>query len=143
MYKVINERIREVLKEHDISLTSYGTNLEEMSLSKFSRQLSGENAMTTDVVIAILRDFPDVSAEWLLFGKGNMYKTTEIKNKTDIEKEKSYTEFLKDKIKWLQEKNSLLQKLIDEKDKRIAYYEALLHEAHEDYIDEKQKKEVV
>lgn len=139
MYKTINERIREVLKENNISPTSYGTNLEEMSLSKFSRQLSGENAMTTDVIIAILRDFPDVSAEWLLCGKGNMYITTEIKNKTDIENEQNYTEFLKDKIKWLQEKNALLQKLVDEKDKRIAYYEALLHGAHEDYIEEKRK----
>lgn len=139
MYKTINERIREVLRENNISPTSYGTNLKEMSLSKFSRQLSGENAMTTDVIIAILRDFPDVSGEWLLCGKGNMYKTTESKDKTDIENEQNYTEFLKDKIKWLQEKNALLQKLVDEKDKRIAYYEALLHEAHEDYIEEKRK----
>lgn len=143
MDKSVNERIKTVLKNSGISLTSYGTNLKEMSLSKFARQLSGENAMTVDVVIAILRDFPGVSPDWLLFGRGNMYVVDNLVPITGNENEtqllEAANEILKEKIKGLEKTVALQESLIEEKDKRLAMLEGLLHGSHEDYIEEKRK----
>lgn len=147
MDKSVNERIKKVLKNSGISLTSYGTSLKEMSLSKFARQLSGENAMTIDVVIAILRDFPGVSPDWLLFGRGKMLVVDNLVpmtgNENDMQLLEAANETLKEKIKGLEKTVSLQESLIIEKDKRLAMFEGLLHGSHEDYVEEIQKKEIV
>ena len=40
-----------------------------------NQQISGDRKLSLDIVFSILNSFPDISAEWLLRGKGNMYNT--------------------------------------------------------------------
>lgn len=71
----VRERIKEVLRAKGTTFTAIcgnGTALQ----SKFQRQLS--KASVTFVVLSfLLNNFPDVSAEWLIRGEGEMIKKKE------------------------------------------------------------------
>lgn len=41
-----------------------------------NRILTGGNGVSMDFAIALLHEFPDLSAEWLMRGVGDMYTTT-------------------------------------------------------------------
>lgn len=41
-----------------------------------NQYLSGERGFSLDVVLKILDTYPDISSDWLLFGKGEMHKTS-------------------------------------------------------------------
>lgn len=47
-------------------------NMLEMIPSTVNRQLKGDQALSSKVIEGVLSVFPDVSAEWLLRGKGEM-----------------------------------------------------------------------
>ncbi len=46
-----------------------------ISPAVLSHIASGRNAPSLDLILAILRLFPDVDMQWLLLGKGDMYQT--------------------------------------------------------------------
>ena len=65
------ERINVVLKH--FGKTPNGlANMLEMIPSTVNRQLKGDQALSSKVIDGVLSVFPDVSAEWLLRGKGEM-----------------------------------------------------------------------
>ena len=65
------ERINAVLKH--FGKTPNGlANMLEMIPSTVNRQLKGDQALSSKVIEGVLSVFPDVSAEWLLRGKGEM-----------------------------------------------------------------------
>lgn len=65
------ERINVVLKH--FGKTPNGlANMLEMIPSTVNRQLKGDQALSSKVIEGVLSVFPDVSAEWLLRGKGEM-----------------------------------------------------------------------
>ena len=45
-----------------------------MAQTTLNTQLRGESALSVLVVVKILEIFPDISAEWLLRGEGEMYR---------------------------------------------------------------------
>lgn len=51
-----------------------------MSSTTVWRQLKGEQALSAKLVEGLLVVFPDVSAEWLLRGKGDMYVANSYRN---------------------------------------------------------------
>lgn len=56
----------------------------------FNRYVNEDRSMSYEVVDAILSAFPEVSAEWLLRGEGEMLKSSSIADNSsfsDIEKE--------------------------------------------------------
>lgn len=71
MKDTVNQRVRVLLKQKGISITalSKAINIPQATLN---RQISGESSMTVNVLESILTYFEDVSAEWLLRGKGEM-----------------------------------------------------------------------
>lgn len=71
MKDTANQRVRVLLKQKGISITalSKAINIPQATLN---RQISGESSMTINVIESILTYFEDVSAEWLLRGKGEM-----------------------------------------------------------------------
>lgn len=71
MESVINERIMTLLKQKGISITalSKAINIPQATLN---RQISGNSSMTANTIESILTYFEDLSAEWLLRGKGEM-----------------------------------------------------------------------
>ena len=46
--------------------------------SGISHILSGRNHPSLDFVLKVLKRYPDLSTEWLLFGKGNMYGSSDM-----------------------------------------------------------------
>ena len=69
----ISDRIKYVLSEKQISVAELAGS--ETQRIKFSRQLNGHNGLTLPVVVKVLDRFPDISAEWLIRGEGQMDKS--------------------------------------------------------------------
>jgi len=71
MESVINKRIMTFLKQKGISITalSKAINIPQATLN---RQISGNSSITANTIESILTYFEDLSAEWLLRGKGEM-----------------------------------------------------------------------
>lgn len=72
----ISSRIKYVLSEKQVSVAELAGS--ETQRIKFSRQLNGHNGLTLPVVVKVLDRFPDVSAEWLIRGEGQMDKSNNI-----------------------------------------------------------------
>lgn len=69
------ERINGVLKQ--FRKTANGlANMLNMTPSTVNRQLKGDQALSAKLVEGVLSAFPEVSAEWLLRGEGDMYKSS-------------------------------------------------------------------
>lgn len=49
-----------------------------MAHSTCHNYLSGDRKLSFEFVTAILRAYPDISAEWLLRGDGGMFKTNDV-----------------------------------------------------------------
>lgn len=73
MEETIIQRINLILKENSITVTAIARRL-NLSQTTLSLQLKGERALSAHIVELILSAFPEVSAEWLLRGEGEMYK---------------------------------------------------------------------
>jgi len=59
--------------------------------SGISHILSGRNQPSYDFMVKLLSRFPDINAEWLILGKGNMYKSAKTTSESEItEKNKPY-----------------------------------------------------
>lgn len=69
----MKERIIAFLETINIGSTQFA---EEIGVqpSGISHILSGRNNPSLDFVLKTLKRYPDLSTEWLLFGKGNMYR---------------------------------------------------------------------
>lgn len=68
------QRIKEVLRVKNVSMIQVSDAC-GIKQNTFSRQLSGENALSASTLISILGYFNDISAEWLLRGEGEMFKS--------------------------------------------------------------------
>ena len=68
-------RIRQFLETRKLSVNQLAKEI-GMEQTTVNRQLTGARAVSLTLVTAILSRFPDVSAEWLLRGRGGMVTTT-------------------------------------------------------------------
>ena len=59
----------------------YGKFAEEIGIngSRLSHYISGRNNVSLDLVTRILERFRGINSDWLLFGRGEMYKSAEAK----------------------------------------------------------------
>lgn len=67
----IRQRINEILLYYDITINKFSDGNSALQ-NRLSRQLSRGSSITCDTICLILSRFPDVPAEWLLRGKGEM-----------------------------------------------------------------------
>lgn len=70
----VAERIKEFLKFKGISVNSFSRKL-VMSQTTLNRQFNGTVTLSVETVKAVLDYFPDMSAEWLMRGIGQMIKS--------------------------------------------------------------------
>ena len=68
---VVFQRVKMYIDDKQISLNALAKKL-NMNQSTVLRQVKGEQTMSSNLVETFLKAYPDVSAEWLLRGKGNM-----------------------------------------------------------------------
>lgn len=76
MESSVSDRINCFIKENGISVMSLSKEL-GMVQTTLNRQLNGSSVLSSSVVEGVISLFPELSAEWLLRGKGSMYIATE------------------------------------------------------------------
>jgi len=70
----MRDRIREFLNRENKTSSQFA---EEIGIqpSGVSHVLSGRNKPSLDFILRMLRTYSDLNSDWLLFGKGDMYRT--------------------------------------------------------------------
>ena len=71
MERDVVQRIRKVIESDGISIAALSKKMGVLQQT-LNRQVSGEGAMSLSTVYKFLSYYPNVSAEWLLRGKGEM-----------------------------------------------------------------------
>ncbi|HOK37448.1 MAG TPA: helix-turn-helix transcriptional regulator [Bacteroidales bacterium] len=89
----MKDRIAKIIKSRGLTSAKFAEEI-GVQASGISHILSGRNNPSTDLILKILKRFPDISTDWLLLGEGSMYKNesaTEIpgniKSKLPIQKD--------------------------------------------------------
>ena len=85
--KIMIDRISLILKTKNLSPSLFADEI-QVQRSSVSHVLSGRNKPSLDFVLKILSSYPEVSSDWLMFGKGQMLKQTE-KEENVIREEKT------------------------------------------------------
>ncbi|GAB1359314.1 helix-turn-helix transcriptional regulator [Porphyromonadaceae bacterium] len=67
-------RIEQIMKEFSLSATEFSERV-GISLSVLSHIMSGRNNPSLDVVGKILRSFEEIDSDWLILGKGKMFRS--------------------------------------------------------------------
>ncbi len=80
-------RISLILKTKNLSPSLFADEI-QVQRSSVSHVLSGRNKPSLDFILKILSSYPEVSSDWLMFGKGQMLKQTE-KEEKEIREEKT------------------------------------------------------
>lgn len=80
-----------------------------------NQQLIGSRKVSLETISAILSSFDDISAEWLLRGKGNMYNTeNSMPNIKTGDMQKIYETVVKDKDEQIEKMKAEINQLIGE-----------------------------
>ncbi len=69
----MNTRIQQFLNAEDLTPTRFADAI-GVQRSNVSHILSGRNNPGYDFIVKMLQRYPSLNAEWLLLGKGSMYK---------------------------------------------------------------------
>lgn len=80
----MKDRIIEFLKMENKSSAQFADEI-SVQPSSVSHIISGRNNPSLDFVMKMLTRYPVLSAEWLLFGKGEMYKEPQLHNLFETE----------------------------------------------------------
>lgn len=70
--KAVRDRVAELQKEKGFTENGLADG-DTPTQKRLNRQLSHGSAITLDTLLRILEAYPDVSAEWLLRGSGDMF----------------------------------------------------------------------
>ena len=83
----MKERLLEFLRAENKSSAQLAEDI-GVQASGISHILSGRNNPSLDFVLKMLEKYQFLSTDWLLFGKGSMYKDAKMQNLFDHETEK-------------------------------------------------------
>lgn len=73
----MNTRLKQFLAAENISQAQFADNINVVRAS-VSHVLSGRNNPSYDFIRSIMIKYPNLNIEWLMFGKGKMYKEKEV-----------------------------------------------------------------
>jgi transcriptional regulator with XRE-family HTH domain len=82
----MKERLLEFLKKENKSSALLAEEI-GVQASGISHILSGRNNPSLDFILRMLEKYPYLSTEWLLFGKGTMYKEAKMQSLFDFSQE--------------------------------------------------------
>ena len=74
METTVAQRIKSILNDNQISIAAFAKMIGMLQVT-CNRQIRGDQAVSLAMIEGFLHVFPDVSAEWLLRGEGDMYKS--------------------------------------------------------------------
>ena len=72
----MNTRLKQFLSAENISQSQFADTIKVVRAS-VSHVLAGRNNPSYDFIKAIMDNYPSLNIEWLIFGKGKMYKDPE------------------------------------------------------------------
>lgn len=104
MEEAVKQRIREVLYAKDSNPTKLSKEC-LVNQKTLNNQINSDVQLSASTILLILSIYPDVSAEWLMRGVGDMFLSGDVKNasaptlKYDAEVEIGEDGYLKIKIK--------------------------------------------
>lgn len=104
-------RVKEIITQAGLSDRAFALRC-GITQNTLSRQLAGVSELSLSTINSILNNFPDVSAEWLLRGEGDMYKS-----------QNSLLEVNSNRMERLIDTITTLQETINEKSKTIQLLE--------------------
>jgi|AntRauTorckE6833_2_1112554.scaffolds.fasta_scaffold00071_42 transcriptional regulator with XRE-family HTH domain len=67
----MEERLTFIMKAKNLSMTKFADEI-DVQRSNMSHVMNGRNKASLDFIRRILKRFPDINPDWLLFGKGSM-----------------------------------------------------------------------
>lgn len=73
------ERIKKIMESENMSAGKFADEIGIIG-SRLSHYLSGRNNVSLDLVMKILERFRGINPEWLMFGRGEMYKSPDQKS---------------------------------------------------------------
>src|SRR5450759_1315710 len=103
----MKERLLEFLRNENKSSAQLAEEI-GVQASGISHILSGRNNPSLDFILKMLEKYQFLSSDWLLFGKGTMYKEARMQNLFDFDsvnsrdsnEQKTKTEFIKPEIEY-------------------------------------------
>lgn len=72
MEDAIIQRINTFLRDNSISVNALAKRI-NVAQPTLNPQLRGDRSLSSSIVEKFLREFPEISAEWIMRGKGSMY----------------------------------------------------------------------
>ena len=116
--EAIIQRIKKIIKNKSLSESQF-SKLISANQKTINQQLKGERGISIDTILGILSSFEHISSEWLLRGKGNMFKsidkfisTEELPESNRITNKTTYE-------KLLEEYTRQTEELLSQRDKEI------------------------
>ncbi len=83
-------RILLILKTQNLSSSQFADEI-GVQRSSISHILSGRNNPSLEFVTKILKRFPEINSDWMIFGKGSMYKGSNEKTESQSKEVKKQT----------------------------------------------------
>lgn len=84
MENQVRRRIMDIFSSEGTNPTKFSGEDKAMQ-KRLSRQLNGGATITFETISSILSFYPNISAEWLLRGEGEMYKTVSENKNNNID----------------------------------------------------------
>lgn len=77
--ETIQQRIEKIISEKGMTYAQFAKAI-DVQPSNISHIMSGRNNPSLEMILKILQKFPEIRAEWLLMGKGNMIHEYDLFN---------------------------------------------------------------
>ena len=81
----INKRIQEVFKKKEISASEFSKKI-NVQRSSISHIINGRNKPSLEIIIKICNVYPEISLEWLVYGKKNNSPSSTTKKRNYFKK---------------------------------------------------------
>lgn len=108
------QRILEVFRQSSISETQFAKRI-GVNQKTLNQQFKEERSLSLETVLSTLRAFEDISAEWLLRGKGNIYNTeNSIPDIKTGDMQSVYETVVRDKDEQIEKMKAEINQLIGE-----------------------------
>lgn len=77
LFLLMNDRIQLILKTKNISASKLADEI-GVQRSNISHIISGRNNPSLEFIQKLLKRFPDLNSDWIIFGKGTMYNNPDL-----------------------------------------------------------------
>jgi len=118
----MEERLAFIMKAKNLSMTQFAEEI-NIQRSNMSHVMNGRNKASLDFVSRILKRFPDINPDWLLFGKGSMHRGddgTETASSEEVVQYKAKAEELEKEVAQLRNQLSSPQKSSENEPKEVS-----------------------